>query len=213
MPEPPVGLRIDNSIAFCELCSPPGNVMNNAFFESFRALTGSFSRYAACVHGMVVYGRGRHFSSGADVDEIKSIAAGWPEAPTSELFLKNHTAFESLAQLAFPVVAAISGCCLGAGLELALACHYRIGVPNAVFALPEATFGLMPGCGGTVRLPALVGEAAAIELTLSGRIMCADEALACGLLDLVVEKKALLPTALRLIDKVNNPPPEISGVP
>jgi len=213
MTEPPVRLRVDNGIAFCELCSPPGNVMNSAFFECFSALGDSFAACAARVRGMVVYGGGRHFSSGADVDEIKSIIAGRPEALTSELFLKNHHALESLAQLAFPVVAAISGCCLGAGLELALACRYRICAPNAVFSLPEATFGLMPGCGGTVRLPAIIGEARAIELALSGRTIGADEAHACGLLDLVVEKKALLPTALRLIDKANNASPRISGEP
>jgi len=97
------------------------------------------------------------------------------------------------------VVAAISGCCLGAGLELALACHYRVSAPSAVFSLPEATFGLMPGCGGTVRLPALVGVGRAIELSLSGRTIGADEALACGLVDMVVEKKALLSTAVRTI--------------
>lgn len=206
MPEQPVRLCIDNCIAYCELCSPPGNVMNIAFFECFRTLKDSLARCAARVRGMVVYGVGRHFSSGADVDEIKSIAAGQPKALTSELFLKNHLAFESLAQLAFPVVAAISGCCLGAGLELALACHYRICAPNSVFALPEATFGLIPGCGGTIRLPAIIGKAKTIELALSGRTIGADEALACGLSDLVVEKKALLPTAIRLIDKVNISP-------
>lgn len=199
MPERPVRLRIDNDIAFCELCSPPGNVMNNTFFECFHALADSFS--SRWFKGMVVCSSGRHFSSGADIDEIKSIALGQPKERMSELLLKNHRAFDSLAQLAVPVVAAISGCCLGAGMELALACHYRVSAHNAVFSLPEATFGLMPGCGGTVRLPALIGTGKAVELTLSGRTIGADEAVECGLVDLVVEKKALLKTAIQLIHK------------
>jgi enoyl-CoA hydratase/carnithine racemase len=202
MTDNPVRLRVENGIAFCELCSPPGNVMNAAFFECFHLLKDSFSR--CDVQGMVVCGCGRHFSSGADVDEIKSIVAGKSKTETSGLFRKNHQAFESLAQLAFPVVAAISGCCLGAGLELALACHYRVAAQNSVFALPEATFGLMPGCGGTIRLPGLAGIGKAVELALSGRTLAAEEALACGLVDLVVEKKALLPAAVKLIDKERN---------
>jgi enoyl-CoA hydratase/carnithine racemase len=197
MHECPVRLRIEDGIAFCELCSPPGNVMDTAFFECFQKVRDSFSDHAAA--GMVVCSTGRHFSSGASVDGITSMIREQPAATMSALLRKNHRAFESISLLSIPVVAAISGCCLGAGLELALACHYRVSAPSAVFSLPEATFGLMPGCGGTVRLPALVGVGRAIELSLSGRTIGADEALACGLVDMVVEKKALLSTAVRMI--------------
>jgi enoyl-CoA hydratase/carnithine racemase len=200
MSKGPIRLLIENEIAFFELCCPPGNVMNASFFEWFRILWNSLTDHP--VRGMVVCSSGRHFSSGADIDEIESIVLRQSEAQTSELFFGNHLSFESLAQTAFPVVAAITGCCLGAGLELALACHYRVATRNAVFSLPEVTFGLMPGCGGTVRLPALVGAGKAMELSLSGRTFGADEALACGIVDLVVEKKALLATAAKVIEKV-----------
>jgi enoyl-CoA hydratase/carnithine racemase len=199
MPECPVRLRTDHGIAFCELCRPPGNVMDSAFFECFQTLTDSFG--GPGVAGMVVCSTGRHFSSGTNVEEIRSMVLGLPRAVMSSLLAKNHLALDSISQLSIPVVAAISGCCLGAGLELALACRYRVSAHNAVFSLPEATFDLMPGCGGTVRLPALVGVGTAMELSLSGRTIGADEALACGLVDMVVEKKELLATAVKVIGK------------
>ena len=97
------------------------------------------------------------------------------------------------------VVAAIGGCCLGAGLELALACHYRVCATNATLGFPESSFGLMPGCGGTIRLPALVGRAAAMRMILDAQSVRAEEARAMGLVDVVVHKRELTRSAAALI--------------
>ena len=93
----------------------------------------------------------------------------------------------------------IRGCCLGAGMELALACHYRIAEKNAVFSLPEVTYDLMPGCGGTIRLPKLIDKGKAVEMILSGHTVLADEAKALGLIDRVVPKKMGQRAALEYI--------------
>jgi enoyl-CoA hydratase/carnithine racemase len=199
MHDGPVSLFTDNNIAFCELASPPGNIMNTLFFDHFCRIAGSFPGLA--VDGMVICSSGRHFSSGADVNELMKIINQSPCASALDLVAKNHAAFELLAGLHFPVVAAITGCCLGAALELALACRFRICTKNAVFALPESTFGLMPGCGGTIRLPALIGVSKAMELVLTGQTFGPKEALESGLVDLIVEKKTLVSTSLRLIEK------------
>ena len=99
-------------------------------------------------------------------------------------------------------MAAVGGCCLGSGLELALACRWRVAAANAVFALPETSFDLMPGCGGTVRLPLLVGRGRAVELLLSGRFVDAAEAREIGLVDAVVDRRDLLAAARRLVERV-----------
>ncbi len=99
-------------------------------------------------------------------------------------------------------MAAVGGCCLGSGLELALACRWRIAAANAVFALPETSFDLMPGCGGTVRLPSLVGRGRAVDLVLSGRFVDAGEAREIGLVDAIVDRRDLLAAARRLVERV-----------
>jgi enoyl-CoA hydratase/carnithine racemase len=150
----------------------------------------------------VVHGAGRHFSSGADVGALKAgLAGAQPELAGREL-LAATASFQALAELPYPSVAAVGGCCLGSGLELALACRWRVAAANAVFALPETSFDLMPGCGGTVRLPALVGRGRAVELLLSGRFVDAAEALEIGLVDAVVDRRGLVDAARRLVERV-----------
>jgi enoyl-CoA hydratase/carnithine racemase len=145
---------------------------------------------------MIVGGKGRHFSSGANVQEL--LDRGNEDTYQKKLE-ENARAYLTLEKLNYPVVAAITGCCLGSGMELALACTHRIATKHAVFALPEATFGLMPGCGGTIRLSRIVGKSNAMEMILSGRTVLADEAKAMNMVDLVVEKSKLMETARELI--------------
>jgi enoyl-CoA hydratase/carnithine racemase len=90
-------------------------------------------------------------------------------------------------------------------MELALACHYRLAATRAVFGLPEVQFGLMPGCGGTIRLPRLIKPGRATDLILSGRNLLADEAKAIGLVDAVFDRKDLLPAAETFIRGVTGP--------
>ena len=190
----------DGRIARLVLDAPPRNEMDQGFFGALAALVGTLKGLP--VRGLVVHGAGRHFSSGADVGALKAgLAGAQPELAGREL-LAATASFQALAELPYPSVAAVGGCCLGSGLELALACRWRVAAANAVFALPETSFDLMPGCGGTVRLPALVGRGRAVELLLSGRFVDAAEALEIGLVDAVVDRRGLVDAARRLVERV-----------
>ena len=195
-----LALEREGEIARLVLDAPPRNEMDHGFFRDFAALVATLPGLP--VRGLVVHGAGRHFSSGADVDALKADVAGARQERAAAALLEATAGFQTLHDLPYPTVAAVGGCCLGSGLELALACRWRVAAANAVFALPETTFGLMPGCGGTVRLPALVGRGRAVELLLSGRIVDAAEALAIGLVDALVDRRELLLAARRLLERV-----------
>jgi enoyl-CoA hydratase/carnithine racemase len=192
----PIQLSFLGDIAHLALDNPPKNLMDHSFFDTLTS---------ACAHamnrkplaGMIVYAHGRHFSCGADLNQLQEVI----QHDGSPFLTQNLKIFSSIERVAVPVVAAISGCCLGAGLELALACRHRIAAPQAMFALPESTFGIMPGCGGSVRLPLLIGKSRAIELILTGRLFGAEEALSMGVIDRIVAAQDLLETARELIGR------------
>ena len=192
-------LEGDGGIARLVLDAPPRNEMGQVFFDTLAALVGRLAGLPA--RGLVVHGAGRHFSSGADIGALKDGLAGAQTAHAARALIAATSSFQAIAQLPYPTVAAVGGCCLGSGLELALACRWRVAAANAVFALPETSFDLMPGCGGTVRLPRLIGRARAVELVLSGRFVDAGEALEIGLVDAVVDRKDLQTAARRLVER------------
>lgn len=160
--------------------------------------------------GIVVYGRGRHFSSGADLDDLigalKDNASACGSGGTAEahpVLLDNLSSFRFFEELAVPVVAAIRGVCLGSGLELALFCHARICGSGSVLGLPETGFGLIPGCGGILNLGALAGRRRALERVLAGSSFGAEEARAMNIVDAVVPRKDVVASAVRLIEKID----------
>ena len=130
------------------------------------------------VRALVVSGAGRGFCAGADL-------AGFAELDDAfsgrEAALAGQDVMNSLAALPIPTVAAIHGFAVGGGLELALACDLRVAAPGTRLGFPETTRGLIPGYGGTQRLPRLIGEARALDLILTGRLVPAEEALSLGL--------------------------------
>ena len=159
--------------------------------ELLRQLRGVVAALEEQLPGaVVVTGGERIFAAGADITEF----AGPEEARTiGSLFVD---AFDSLAALPRPVIAAVSGFALGGGCELALACDLRIASTKAKFGQPEILLGIIPGGGGTQRLARLVGPARAKDLIFSGRQVDAAEALAMGLVDRVVEPEQLTEAAL-----------------
>jgi len=193
----PLTLDREGDVAVLVLDAPPRNVMDATFFRSFAACARDVLP-GLDVAGLVVRSRGRHFSAGADVDQLRGVAV--PGDPDSARALReNAAAFPALESLPFPAVAAVDGACLGSGLELALACAGRVATPSALFAVPEASFDLIPGCGGTVRLPERVGVGAALDLLLTGRYVDADEALRLGLVDALVPRAELHAAAVRWV--------------
>ena len=132
----------------------------------------------ADIKAIVLIGGGRSFIAGADISEFHNPPSGKP--------VTIFEVLEALEGSAKPVVAGVHGNALGGGLEVALACHYRCGVASAMFGLPEVKLGLLPGAGGTQRLPRLIGAERALPLIASGDFVPADRALEMGIIDLIV---------------------------
>ncbi|MFN8586344.1 MAG: enoyl-CoA hydratase-related protein [Candidatus Eisenbacteria bacterium] len=144
---------------------------------------------------LVVTGEGvKAFISGADIGELQPLGP----AAAEDISRFGQAVVELLERSPKPVIAAVNGFAFGGGCELALACHIRLASDNAVMGLPEVKLGIIPGYGGTQRLPRLVGPGRAFELVLSGRPVKADEAAAIGLVNRVVPQADLLAEAIKL---------------
>ena len=165
-----------SGVAVVTVDSPPVNALSQAVRQGLWDAVGTLDVDPA-VEAVVLACAGRTFIAGADVGEF-----GKPPQPPHlpDLIARIEAA-------AKPWTAAIHGSALGGGLEVALGCRFRVAAPTAAFGLPEVTLGLVPGAGGTVRLPRLVAPAAAVELVTSGRPVQAAKALELGLIDRIVE--------------------------
>ncbi len=167
--------RQTDGILLVRIDNPPVNAASADMRAGlFQALADA--RQSPAIIAVVITGTGRNFVGGADIREFGK--------PATEPGLPAVVA--RIEAMDKPVIAAINGPALGGGCEIALACHYRIAGAAARLGLPEVKLGIVPGAGGTQRLPRLVGVAHAVDLIASGRILAADEALACGLVDRLV---------------------------
>ncbi|MFC1574521.1 enoyl-CoA hydratase-related protein [Gemmatimonadota bacterium] len=156
-------------------------------------------RYDDDLKGVILTGAGeKAFVAGADIAELARMD------PLSGVRVSRtgQGVFRSIERFPKPVVAAVGGYALGAGCELALACHMRVASENARMGLPEVSLGIIPGYGGTVRLARLVGLGRAVEMTLTGDMVDAQAALAMGLVNSVVAREELLDRAKELLRKV-----------
>lgn len=139
------------------------------------------------------------FVAGADISEF----AHFSEEEGGKLAAKGQEIlFDFVENLSTPVIALINGFALGGGLELAMACHFRIASNNAKMGLPETSLGVIPGYGGTQRLPQLVGKGKAMELIITAGMITADEALRLGLVNYVVPQEELMSLAEKLVSKI-----------
>lgn len=148
------------------------------------------------VGAMVVTGSDRSFSVGADIKELAALTAG------EMLHTDRIAAFDRLQTMGKPIVAAVSGWCLGGGCELALGCDLIVASESARFGLPEVTIGVIPGAGGTQRLTRLVGKAMAMEIVLNNRTLTAQEAQERGLVNQVHAVDGYLAAALKLGNEI-----------
>jgi len=163
-------------VAVLTVNNPPVNALSQHVRQGLR--DGIKQALAdPAVSAVVIACAGRTFIAGADITEF-----GKPSAPPS-----LHEVLDLIEGSAKPVIAAIHGTALGGGLEVTLACHYRVGVKDARFGLPEVKLGLLPGAGGTQRLPRVVGVEKGLQMMVSGDPIRADEALKHGLIDAIVE--------------------------
>lgn len=190
--------RRDDGVAVLTLNSPKVNALSRALLAELRAHAEALTAQPA--GAVVVWGGERIFAAGADISEF----AGVPEA--REIGAAFHGALDAVAAIPSFVIAAVSGYALGGGCELALACDYRIASDKAVFGQPEILLGIIPGGGGTQRLPRTVGASRAKEMMLTGRQVRADEARAIGLADEVVPHDELFARATALASEISRGP-------
>ena len=175
------------------------NALNRELIDELHNRVINFQNHPS-VKVIVITGKGnKAFVAGADISEFSSFE---PEQAAAFARHGNQALFDLITQLEKPVIAAINGYALGGGLELAMSCHLRIAVKHAKLGLPEVSLGVIPGYGGTQRLPALIGKGKAMEMILTGDIISADKALELGLINQVVTAEKLLEATIILAKRL-----------
>src|SRR5271157_2090782 len=173
----------DNDVSVITIDNPPVNALSPGVAEGVLAAIDEMNGDPA-VKAAVVIGAGRTFVAGADIKEFGKMTSGGPRRSLLPLLLRIEDSRK-------PVVMAIHGNALGGGLELAMAGHYRVASPTAQVGQPEVKLGIIPGAGGTQRLPRLTGVAKAVEMCAEGKPVSAREAAALGLIDRLIERDLL----------------------
>ncbi|NIP79736.1 MAG: enoyl-CoA hydratase [Gemmatimonadetes bacterium] len=194
-------IRVERAGARATVIVNRPDKLNALNAETIGELDAAFRELAADddVRGLVVTGEGeKAFVAGADIAELAKMGP----IDGIDVSRKGQDAFRRLERMGKPVVAAVNGYALGGGMELALACHLRVASEKARFGLPEVKLGIIPGYGGTVRLPRIVGRGRALELILTGEMIDAGRALDMGLVNRVVTPEETRPAAEALLDTI-----------
>ncbi len=193
-----VNFCTDGAVGVVLINNPPVNALNAKVMVELKRIIDQLEKNNE-LRAVILAGAGeKNFVAGADIKEFPNLT----ESTGRELSLNGHGIFTRLENLKIPVICAIHGYALGAGLELALACDIRIADEKALLGLPEVTLGIIPGYGGTQRLPRLVGLGKAKELIFSGESINAEEAYRIGLIDKLVPSGKALDEAKVLADKI-----------
>ena len=193
---------IEDRVATLVIDHPPANAMSK---QTITELDGAMDELLANadVKVIIITGGGQQFFvAGADVGEIRDLVKARDAAAAQATLEFGHSVFNKIEQATKPIIAAINGFCLGGGLELAMACHIRICGDRVRLGQPEINLGIIPGWGGTQRLPRLISKGKAIEVILTGDQITAQEAKALGLVNLVVPGDAVLRQAKGLAGKL-----------
>lgn len=193
-----ISVKYENYVAHVVMNRPPANALAQSvlreFAEVFHHLESNEN-----VRAILLYGEGRFFSAGADIKEFVQIKQ---QGTLNELANIGQDVFETIESFPKPVIAAIHGAALGGGLELAMACHIRLVAENAKLGLPELQLGLVPGFGGTQRLPRYVGRAKAFEMLFTSDPILGSEAVKTGLANHAYPEEDLLNQAKALAEKI-----------
>lgn len=192
-----VQVAVKDSVAVFTMNNPPVNQLSDHFV---RALADAFTEAYAdeAVKAIVITGTGKNFIAGADITQIKDVT----DREQILTHVRANTRWLSSVETGpKPVIAAINGNCLGGGLEIAMCCHYRVAVPGIDLGQPEVQIGLIPGAGGTQRLPRLIGLSNAVEMITTGRPIKTEKALSRGLVDEIAPADKLIDTAVHAAQK------------
>jgi enoyl-CoA hydratase/carnithine racemase len=211
MSSPGAGLTLENVLyekkgatAYVTVNRP--KVLNALNQRTWADLRTAFedARDDAAVRGVIVTGAGdKAFIAGADISELASLTAVGAEDSTRD----GQAVLDLIENLGKPVIAAVNGFALGGGCETAMACTIRVASEHAKFGQPEVKLGIIPGAGGTQRLPRLVGKGRALKLILSGEIISAQEAYRIGLVNEVVPSADLITRAEAILAEINSNAP------
>lgn len=195
-------LTVEDGIATITLNRPPMNPLNS---DVSRELSQAIDHIQAdpSVKAVIITGSGeKAFSAGADINEMSGLTPVEAHAFCQSIMV----AFSKIENLGKPVIAAINGMCFGGGTELVLSCDFRIAADTAKFGQPEINLGIIPGAGGTQRLPRLIGVAKAKELIFLGDIIDAPTALNLGLVNKVVPLSSLMEETIKYAKKLASKP-------
>ena len=189
----------EDSIALVTVNRP--EKLNPLNLDTVDALDACFTDIASDpdVKAVILTGAGeKAFVAGADINQLTELSA----LGGQQWGLRGQQVFSKIENLTKPVIAAVNGYALGGGLELAMSCHIRIASDNAKLGQPEVKLGIVPGYGGTQRLPRLVGKGRALEMILTGDPVSAEEASRIGLVNRVVPREELIPAARRIASRI-----------
>jgi enoyl-CoA hydratase len=193
-----VRVEIDEAVATVRLDRPPMNALSAAVLDEIAAAAAQVSADPA-IRAVVLYGGPKVFAAGADVKEMSGLGYAEMSAVGSR---RLQNTFIAVARIGKPVIAAITGYALGGGLELALCADFRVLGESAKVGQPEILLGIIPGAGGTQRLPRFIGKAKAMDLCLTGRMMDATEAERAGLVSRIVPADKLLEEAISVAARI-----------
>lgn len=196
-----VSLEVVDGVATILLQRPPMNALNRQMQEEIRAAAREVSTRRD-VGAVILYGGPKVFAAGADIKEMSGMAYQDMLLASSDL----QDAFTAVARIPQPTIAAVTGYALGGGCELSLCCDLRIAAEDARLGQPEILLGIIPGAGGTQRLPRLIGVSRAKDLVLTGRQVDAHEALSMGLVNSVVPADSVLESAQELATRLARGP-------
>jgi enoyl-CoA hydratase len=188
-----LSVLVENRVAVLAINHPPANALNQTVLTELRNALDQLENDPD-VKVVVLTGEGRFFIAGADIKEFTQLNENGAEA----LAKAGQGLFDRVETFSKPVIAAINGACLGGGLELAMACHIRLAAAEAKLGLPELNLGIIPGYGGTQRLPRLVGRGKATQMILTSEMISGEEAFRIGLVEAVYPLEQLLDEAKKL---------------
>ncbi|MFJ8237257.1 enoyl-CoA hydratase [Ureibacillus sp. NPDC094379] len=191
-------LSVEDGVGLITIQRPPANALSSALITALNSVLDEVD-HDPSIRVIVLHGDGRFFSAGADIKEFTEVSSG---SEFSKLASQGQQVFERLESFDKPVIAAIHGAALGGGLELAMGCHIRYVAEDAKLGLPELSLGLIPGFGGTQRLPRYVGTAKAAEMLFTSEPISGLEAVEWGLANKAFPVEELLPKTLELAKKI-----------
>jgi enoyl-CoA hydratase/carnithine racemase len=189
---------VQGGVAVITVNRPPANALSKATLDELNVAFDAIEKDAN-VRAVIITGAGQYvFVGGADISEF----VGLDEAGARASVQRGHDLFNKIEQFPKPVIAAVNGVCVGGGNELAMSCDIRIAAESAKFGQPEVNLGIIPGWGGSQRLPRLVGRGRALEIMLTGDLVKADDAARIGLVNKVVPDNEVLTHARNLARKL-----------